>query len=43
MLETVQVKIRYNQTKDEPSGVQILQLKEQHNRTTVMEVNEFKK
>jgi hypothetical protein len=43
MMETVQVKIRFNQTKEEPSGVQILQWKEQHNRTIVMEVSEFKK
>lgn len=42
-METVQVKIRFNQTKEEPSGVQILQWKEQHNRTIVMEVSEFKK
>jgi len=39
MLETVQVKIRFNQTIEEPSGVQGLQWEEQCNRTIVMEVN----
>jgi len=43
MLETVQVKIRFNQTIEEPRGVQILQWKEQHIRTILMKVNEFKK
>ena len=42
MLETVQKKIKFNQATEEPSGVQILQWKEQHNRPILMEVNEFK-